>query len=115
MASVEEPVSFRTLLRRYRVAAGLSQQELAERAGLSRRGISDLERGTRRTPHPTTVRQLSHALNLAEPERAALVSSVERGAHTSTPPAISTRHNLPLELTTFIGRDRELKEVAEQL
>ena len=36
------------LLLRYRMAAGLSQEDLAERAGLSRRGISDLERGARR-------------------------------------------------------------------
>ena len=32
-------------MRRYRLAAGLTQEELAERAGLSARGISDLERG----------------------------------------------------------------------
>jgi transcriptional regulator with XRE-family HTH domain len=39
------PGPFAVLLRQYRAAAGLSQDELAERAGLSRRGISDLERG----------------------------------------------------------------------
>jgi DNA-binding XRE family transcriptional regulator len=39
--------TFATLLQRYRLAAGLSQDELAERAGLSARGISDLERGAR--------------------------------------------------------------------
>jgi transcriptional regulator with XRE-family HTH domain len=33
------------LLLQHRLAAGLSQEELAKRAGLSRRGISDLERG----------------------------------------------------------------------
>ena len=35
------------LLRRYREAAGLTQETLAQRAGLSARGISDLERGAR--------------------------------------------------------------------
>src|SRR5947209_2906721 len=40
--------SFGALLQRHRLAAGLSQEELAERAGLSRRGISDLERRERR-------------------------------------------------------------------
>jgi transcriptional regulator with XRE-family HTH domain len=39
---------FGSLLRRYRTSAGLTQEELAERAGLSRRGIADLERGARR-------------------------------------------------------------------
>jgi DNA-binding XRE family transcriptional regulator len=46
---------FGLLLRRHRVAAGLSQKELAEKAGLSRRGISDLERGEWRIPHPATA------------------------------------------------------------
>ena len=35
---------FADLLKRHRLAAGLSQEELAERAGLSPRGVSDLER-----------------------------------------------------------------------
>lgn len=51
-------------LQGHRVAAGFSQKELAERAGLSRRGISDLERGERRSPHPATVRRLESALGL---------------------------------------------------
>ena len=55
--------SFGVALRRLRTAAGLSQEELAERAGVSARGISDLERGARRMPHLGTVRLL------AEPSR----------------------------------------------
>ncbi|MGA7094290.1 MAG: helix-turn-helix transcriptional regulator, partial [Candidatus Cybelea sp.] len=46
---------FGTLLRRYRIAAGLSQEELAERARLSFHGISALERGYRRTPQRETL------------------------------------------------------------
>ena len=42
MATMTE-TGFGNLLRRYRVAAGLTQEELAERAGVSTRGISDLE------------------------------------------------------------------------
>jgi DNA-binding XRE family transcriptional regulator len=41
---------FGTLLRRYRQAAGLSQEELAERAGLSARTVGDLERGVSHAP-----------------------------------------------------------------
>jgi transcriptional regulator with XRE-family HTH domain len=42
MAMNNGPAQFSALLQRYRLAAGLSQEELAKRAGLSRRGISDL-------------------------------------------------------------------------
>ena len=40
-------------LRHLREAAGLTQEELAERSGLSAKGISDLERGERRRPTRT--------------------------------------------------------------
>jgi hypothetical protein len=46
----DRPPVFGTLLRRHRAAAGLTQQALAQRAGLSVRGLSDLERGARRLP-----------------------------------------------------------------
>ncbi|MGA7284658.1 MAG: helix-turn-helix transcriptional regulator, partial [Candidatus Cybelea sp.] len=55
---------FGTLLRRYRIAAGLSQEELAERARLSFHGISALERGYRRSPLPDTLALLADALAL---------------------------------------------------
>jgi hypothetical protein len=42
--------AFAAVLRQHRLAAGYSQEALAERAGLSRRGISDNERGLKRTP-----------------------------------------------------------------
>ena len=45
-------------LRRYRLAAALSQEVLAQRADLSPRGISDLEGGLRRRPQRKTVRRL---------------------------------------------------------
>jgi transcriptional regulator with XRE-family HTH domain len=52
------------LLRRYRKAAGLTQEELAARAGLSVRGISDLERGIKAVPRKDTVQMLADALRL---------------------------------------------------
>ena len=51
------------LLRRYREVAGLSQEALAERAGMSPRGLLYLERGMRR-PYPATLRRLADALSL---------------------------------------------------
>jgi hypothetical protein len=42
MGTGASPGLFGVLLLRYRVAAGLSQEERAARAGLSRRGISEL-------------------------------------------------------------------------
>src|SRR5215467_1540489 len=61
---------FGTLLRRYRLAEGLTQEELAERARLSTRAISDLERGVNRTPKPATLLLLAEALRLSDEERA---------------------------------------------
>ncbi len=78
MAAEDDPGSFGALLRRHRLACGLSQEELAERAGLSRRGISDLERGARRTPHPATLRRLAEALNLVAQDHASLLASLQR-------------------------------------
>src|SRR5215467_2480740 len=63
-------VTFGALLRRYRLAAGLSQEDLAERAHLSREAISALERGNRRAPRKETIDLLAEALALTESERA---------------------------------------------
>jgi tripartite motif-containing protein 71 len=62
--------SFGRLLRQYRLAAGLTQEELAERAHLSARGISDLERGARSSPRRDTLLLLADALPLSAEERA---------------------------------------------
>lgn len=59
-----QPSAFGELLRRYRVAAGLSQEALAEQARLSARAISELERGTRRVPRYDTIGLLMADLHL---------------------------------------------------
>ena len=69
--AAQEPADFGRLLRRHRAASGLTQEELAERAGLSARGISDLERGVKTRPHRDTVERLSDALALSPDARAA--------------------------------------------
>ena len=61
---LDEPVSaFPELLRQHRVAAQLTQEALAERAGLSVRAIQNLERGDRH-PYPDTTARLAAALAL---------------------------------------------------
>lgn len=55
---------FAALLRAHRGAAGLTQEELAARAGLSTEAISTLERGSRRAPRASTVESLATALKL---------------------------------------------------
>lgn len=100
-------------LKRYRAAAGLTQEELAGRAGLSVRGISDLERGRRATPHYTTVRLLAEALGLRDDERAHLLAAARAYAPTAKVDTASAAaaDTLPAPLTTFIGRDDDMEAV----
>jgi predicted ATPase/class 3 adenylate cyclase len=69
--------SFGYLLRRYRLAALLTQEQLAERAHLSYRTISDLERGAKHTPRRDTVLLLAEALELSSQARATLIAAVQ--------------------------------------
>jgi len=64
MAAVEVR-TFAQLLKRHRLAAGLTQVELAERAGISPAAVTALERGINRTPHADTVARLVQALQLS--------------------------------------------------
>src|SRR5437764_6733619 len=81
--------AFRDLLKRYRAAVGLTQEELAERARLSVRAIADLERGARRTPRKDTVHLLAVALSLSPDDRALFEAAARPRIMTSTllPPA----------------------------
>src|SRR5687768_17086593 len=77
--------AFGDLLRRHRVLAGMSQEELAERARLSARAISDLERGVKRTPRRDTVRLLVEALELSGEAWTAFVTAAREPAASRTP------------------------------
>jgi len=109
-------LTFGDLLRQHRLAAGLTQESLAERAGLSEHGIQKLERGVTR-PYRDTVDRLLGALELSAAEKAELRTLA--GAAARTPRIVATvdgpRHNLPIPVTSFIGRDQELGEVVERL
>ncbi len=56
--------SFGALLRQHRLASGLTQEALAERAGISGKAVSDLERDPGRTPRLDTIGLLADALSL---------------------------------------------------
>jgi DNA-binding CsgD family transcriptional regulator len=71
-------MEFSDLLRLFRRRAGLTQSELAQRAGLSHRTISDLERGVRRKAYISTVDMLSAALNLKESDSLRMAEAVDR-------------------------------------
>ncbi|HLY02015.1 MAG TPA: helix-turn-helix domain-containing protein [Candidatus Cybelea sp.] len=109
---------FGKLLRHHRLAAGLSQEALAERARMSSDGISALERGHRRTPQRETLALLAGALALDDEQRRALEAAAARAALrgareakvAASEPETPTS-GLPLSLTSFVGRDAELEEV----
>jgi ATP/maltotriose-dependent transcriptional regulator MalT/DNA-binding XRE family transcriptional regulator len=87
--------TFGDLLRRSREAAGLTQEELAARAGLSKHAISQLERGARQRPQRGTVVLLAEALGLAGPERTAFDAAARPDARAGlVPPMAPTAHVL---------------------
>ncbi len=118
MLPVSAP-TFGDLLREHRLAAGLTQEALAERAGLSVHGIQKLERGAAH-PYRDTAQRLIMALQLeseAEANFRAAVHPVRRrgsvlGGESSVRPA---EHNLPAALSSFVGREQELAQVMARL
>jgi predicted ATPase/DNA-binding XRE family transcriptional regulator len=103
---------FGARLRGLREAAGLTQEELAERAGLTAKGISALERGARNRPYPHTVRSLANALELPENERSSLFAAVPKRGGTPTEEAVNVlAPPLPVPPTPLVGRERDLEEI----
>ena len=101
--------AFGELLRRHREGAGLSQEELAERAGLSADAVSLLEPGERRQPRRDTVRRLAVALALA-PEERARFEAARRGTQdlAALPEhALPAAAALPAPLTPLVGREHD--------
>ena len=107
--------SFGELLRQLRTDAALSQEELAERASLSLRGISDLERGIRRTPHLSTVSMLAEALNLEPEDRQALLAAARPEPSISRSGDAFNGRSLPVPLTPLVGRQQNLGHLSALL
>src|SRR5215471_14666492 len=131
----EQPaLEFGGLLRQLRAQAMLTQEELAEAAGLSPRSVSDLERGVNRTARKETAVLLADALGLAEPVHARFVAAARGramvaevlavmcgdplGSATTTrlateeSAAAGGMHGFPAVLTSFIGRAGPVRAVA---
>jgi tetratricopeptide (TPR) repeat protein len=124
--------SFAGLLGQLRAEAGLTQEELAQAAGLGLRTVSDLERGAHRTAHQDTARLLADALGLAEPVHGLFVAAARGRAEAaevlaarrdamaalaavatvSAPAAaVPVPRELPADVGAFTGRAVELAEL----
>jgi predicted ATPase/transcriptional regulator with XRE-family HTH domain len=101
---------FAQMLRRQRLALGLTQEALAERARMSVEAVSALERGWRRRPHRTTVLRLAEALGLAPADRQGFLAAARPpGVPRQRPSgADSALEGLPVPLTPLVGRDRDV-------
>jgi tetratricopeptide (TPR) repeat protein/transcriptional regulator with XRE-family HTH domain len=116
-------VSFGSLLRSLRAAAGLTQEELAEAARVSYRSVSDLERGVSRSPRRDTARLLADALGLSGDERARFEAAArERRSATGTvvrwgtaAAARTLPRQLPAYTPHFVGRADELAALTSLL
>ena len=124
---VDEPaLTFAGLLRRLRAETRLTQEELAEAAGLSPRSVSDLERGINRTARKETAVLLARALGLPGAVAELFVAAARgRGlaedvvaARQGTAPgafAAAATRGLPRDVASFTGRRAELDRLAEGL
>ncbi|WP_323095939.1 tetratricopeptide repeat protein [Intrasporangium sp. YIM S08009] len=109
---------FGTTLRRQRKAAGLTQEALAERSGLSVEGISALERGQRRHPRADTVELLAGGLGLDACARADLVRAATSRRDAALPEAPrrpAVPRQLPGRTPAFTGRADELGRITALL
>ena len=110
--------SFGALLRRGRLAAGLTQAELAERAGISARSVSDMERGVSRWPHRDTVALLANSLQFAPDDRVAFELAARRPPLRGAVNGASRERlswGLPIPPTPLIGREHEEAGLAHLL
>ncbi len=109
---------FGDLLRRSRTESGLTQEALAERAAISARTVSDIERGLRSAVYRDTAKRLADALALEGPHREVFERAARRGAARAPgkPTEISAvRSGLPLPLTKLLGRVDDLRAIVAAL
>ena len=122
-------VTFAGLLRQLRTEAGLSQEELAEAAGVGVRTVSDLERGVALTARKDTARLLADALNLSGGARASFEAVARGRAAPGASPTLGrgaagaeavwnnpfTYGNPISDPRRFFGRTREVEQIFGRL
>jgi len=114
--SYSTPTRFGDLLRHWRRAAGLTQEELAERAGMSLRGVSDLERGVNRRARRETVQMLADALQLGSHARASFEAAARVSPSVQVP--LHARQPQPRSAAAFprlVGRHQEVTRIEQHL
>ncbi len=111
----QDPMTFGGLLRRLRIGAGLTQEELAEAAGVSTRSVSDLERGINLTARKATARLLADALGLTGPAGAEFEAAARGrpvpGEDRAGGTAVAATRTLPRDVASFTGRQWQLQEL----
>lgn len=113
---MSDRATFGAVLRRYRRHRGVTQETLAELAGVSVRAISDLERGARTYPYRDTASRLADALELSGQARAEFLAAARRPPATAMPQAFAPTRPSPIApLTHLIGRDAERQRVRHLL
>ena len=103
-----------TLLRKHRLAAGLSQAELAERANMSVGAIGSLEQGLRRAPYTATLDSLADVLGLSGAQRDELSRFAKRGRTRRPTDESAFQSNVPKPLSSFVWRE-EANDLAHLL
>ncbi|GGU45209.1 ATP-binding protein [Lentzea flava] len=109
--------AFGDFLRFYRSRIPLTQEELAERTGLSMRAISDMERGRTLTPQLRTVQLLISGLDLKGDEAAEFTALARAGRMSSAeekpefPSSVVMSHSLPPVLVELTGREAEREQL----
>jgi DNA-binding XRE family transcriptional regulator len=105
-----------TLLKRYRRAAGLTQEGLAERAGISADTISALERGGNLRPRSDTIDRLADALALAPAQRAQLRAAARGLMVPGEPTMVPLRTSAAsASLPPLVGRRQEMTRLERHL
>jgi predicted ATPase/ribosome-binding protein aMBF1 (putative translation factor) len=111
--------SFGSLLRRFRIAAGLSREALAEQAGISSDHVDAIERDTSQPPAGETLAALVAALALSGERRSALEASARAdgvaAAAADEPRSAGQATSTGAVPRDFVGRDAELAEIAAAL
>ena len=101
--------TFAQLLKRLRLDAGLTQEELAEAAGVSARSVSDLERGVNRTARKDTARLIADALGLSGATRELFEATARGREPASEQDGPPDPGRLPVPLTPLVGRADDIR------